>query len=247
MKKYSRLGLYALGGILLTLVLMFVISAVRVKDKKPKENANRVTSDQIAIGYTGIIEAINIVQAASRPYNAIGTNAEDVLVGQRVNERDIDIVDNVSDKVKESVDGMGEQTWKVAGRTKMSDGDYETILAIVEAEAGGEDVEGRMMVANVIINRVNYPEAFPNNITDVVWERVGGVAQFSPTMDGRISRVTISDKTREAVNRVIDGEDLSKGALFFMAKAQAEEHNQKWFNGSLKFLFEHGVHSFYTY
>ena len=257
MKKYSRRGLYAIVGVAAILVLVLVIASLNDKDKTPKENAKKgteanailqgVASNQIVMGYAGVVKAIDIVQAASRPYNAIGTNVEDVLVGQRVAGRDIDITANVGNQVKASVDDMNEQSWRISGRTKMSDGDYETLLAVVEAEAGGEDVEGRMMVANVILNRVKYPEAFPNNVTDVVWERVGGSAQFSPTMDGRISRVTISDKTREAVNRVIDGEDLSQGALFFMAKALAEEHNQKWFNGTLKFIFEHGVHSFYTY
>ena len=247
MKKYSKLGIIGVATLVVILGSVFIINAVRSNSKKPKPNANNVTATEIATGYAGVVEAINVVQAASSPYNALGTNVEDVLVGQRVTERDIDIVEDVGSQVKESVDDMDEETWKIAGRTKMSDGDYETLLAIVEAESGGEDVEGRMMVANVILNRVNYQEAFPSNITDVVWERVGGAAQFSPTMDGRIGRVSISDTTREAVNRVIDGEDLSQGALFFMAKAQAEEHNQKWFNGTLKFLFEHGVHSFYTY
>ena len=251
MKKYSRLGLYSVAAIAVILILVLVINGASSKDKKLSKNVESVVANQnadhIATGYIGIIEAIDVVQVASSPYNALGTNVEDVLVGQRVAERDIDIVDNVGDQIKESVDGMGEETWKIAGRTKMSDGDYETLLAIVEAESGGEDVEGRMMVAGVILNRVNYPNAFPNNVTDVVWERVGGTPQFSPTWDGRINRVTVSDKTREAVNRVIDGEDLSQGALFFIAKSQAEEHNERWFVGNLKFLFEHGVHSFYNY
>ena len=247
MKKYSRIGLYAIGALVVILAAVLVINVFGSKDKNLKAKTRVVVSDQMAKGYAGVVEAINIVQAASLPYNAIGTNVEDVLVGQRVADRDIDVTANVGDQVKESVDDMNEQSWEIAGRTKMSDGDYETLLAVVEAEAGGEDVEGRMMVANVILNRVNYQEAFPNNVTDVVWERVGGAAQFSPTMDGRINRVTISDRTREAVNRVIDGEDLSQGTLFFMAKALAEEHNQKWFNGTLKFVFEHGVHSFYTF
>ena len=35
----------------------------------------------------------------------------------------------------------------------MSDEDYDTLLHIVEAEAGTEDVKGRVLVANVIMNR----------------------------------------------------------------------------------------------
>lgn len=258
MKKYSRLSLYEIGILVVILVLVLVIKGVSDISKEPASKSgkesnktstevHKAPSEQIVKGYGGVIAGISAVKSASSPYNAIGTTVEDVLVGQRVTEREIETLDSVGDQVKESIDDIGEQSWEIAGRTKISDGDYETLLAIVEAEAGGEDIEGRMMVANVILNRVKYPDAFPNNVTDVVWEKVGGAAQFSPTIDGRIGRVSISGMTREAVNRVIDGEDLSQGALFFMAKAQAEEHNQKWFNGALKFLFEHGVHSFYTY
>ena len=59
----------------------------------------------------------------------------------------------------------------------MSDEDYENLLQIVEAEAGTEDLKGRILVANVIMNRIKYPE-FPNNATDVIWQYIDGVAQF---------------------------------------------------------------------
>ena len=86
---------------------------------------------------------------------------------------------------------------------------------------------------------------FPDNVTSVIWDRTGGSPQFSPTEDGRIYTVTVSDDTREAVNRAIDGDDLSQGALYFIAKDQADEKNVKWFDEKLTFLFAHGGHSFY--
>lgn len=128
---------------------------------------------------------------------------------------------------------------------RMSDKDYENLLSIVEAEAGGEDLEGRIMVADVILNRVA-SDQFPDNVTSVIWDRTGGSPQFSPTEDGRIYTVTVSDDTREAVNRAIDGEDLSQGALYFIARDQADEKNVKWFDEKLTFLFAHGGHSFYA-
>lgn len=245
MYKYLSM---VLGGIAVVAIIVVGIMFFASDKKAPVEVAlaQEEGSSPILAGYIGVIEGVKVVEAASGPHNALGTSAEEVLVGQRMTEREIDTLSDVGDQVKESVDDIDEQSWKLAKQTQMTDGDYETLLAVVEAEAGGEDVKGRMMVANVILNRVKY-ERFPDNVTDVVWQKVGGAAQFTPTVDGRISKVTISDKTREAVNRVIDGEDLSQGALFFMGKATAEEHNKKWFNGSLEFLFEHGVHSFYTY
>ena len=42
----------------------------------------------------------------------------------------------------------------VSSAKMMSDEDYQNLLQIVEAEAGTEDIKGRIMVANVIMNRV---------------------------------------------------------------------------------------------
>ena len=47
--------------------------------------------------------------------------------------------------------------------------DYNNLLRIVEAEATGGDVLSKMMVANVIINRVKHPY-FPNTVSEVVFQ-----------------------------------------------------------------------------
>ena len=128
----------------------------------------------------------------------------------------------------------------------MSDADYDTLLHIVEAEAGTEDVKGRVLVANVIMNRVKNKE-FPDTVTEVVWQNTDGVPQFSPTYDGRINEVTVTDETKEAVKQALEGVDYSEGALFFIQKSEAEAQNVSWFEKDLKRLFKYGVHEFYTY
>lgn len=45
--------------------------------------------------------------------------------------------------------------------------EYNVLLRIVEAEAGGEDITGKMLVANVIMNRVQNGR-FPDTVTEVV-------------------------------------------------------------------------------
>ena len=54
--------------------------------------------------------------------------------------------------------------------TGYSESDYNVLLRIVQAEAGNCDIEGRVMVANVILNRVE-DDAFPNTITKVVYQK----------------------------------------------------------------------------
>ena len=128
----------------------------------------------------------------------------------------------------------------------MTDYDYEILLQIVEAEAGTEDLKGRVLVANVILNRVRDPE-FPDTVTDVVFEYNNGVAQFSPVDDGRIYEVSVSDGTRKAVRLALDGADYSQGALFFIQKEIADADSALWFDRHLQFLFKYGVHEFYKY
>ena len=151
---------------------------------------------------------------------------------------------DVGTRMVQALEAADQEADDLTQQMRMSDKDYENLLAIVEAEAGGEDLDGKIMVTNVILNRVS-SDQFPDNVTSVIWDRTGGSPHFSPTEDGRIYTVTVSDDTREAVNRAIDGDDLSQGALYFIAKDQADEKNVKWFDEKLTFLFAHGGHSFY--
>lgn len=122
--------------------------------------------------------------------------------------------------------------------------DIENLMRIVQAEAGGEDRKGKLLVANVVINRVKNPK-FPNNITDVVFQRKKNVTQFSPVSNGRIYNVQISEDTREAVYSALYGEDVSEGALFFMARKYADPENEEWFDNNLTYLFSYGGHDFF--
>lgn len=126
-------------------------------------------------------------------------------------------------------------------RFAVSQEEYEVLLRIVEAEAPEEDIEGRMLVANVILNRV-FAEQFPDTITEVVFQK----EQFSPISDGTYYVRTVSEETKEAVERVLSGEDLSQGALYFVARSMAAKSGLRFFDQKLQFLFKHGVHEFYT-
>lgn len=79
--------------------------------------------------------------------------------------------------------------------------DWEALLRIVEAEAGCEDEEGRLLVANVVLNRVA-DKHFPDTIHEVVFQKENGVTQFSPVANGRYWKVEITEKTMAAVERL---------------------------------------------
>ena len=133
-----------------------------------------------------------------------------------------------------------EEARRASAVISYSNQDYEVLKRIVEAEAGICDMQGRILVANVIMNRVKSGE-FPDSITDVVYQR----SQFSPVLDGSIDTCSVTDKTVEAVNRALSGEDYSQGALYFMNRRRSRSHNVSWFDGKLTFLFQHEKHEFF--
>lgn len=126
----------------------------------------------------------------------------------------------------------------------LSDAEYNLLLKLVEAEAGGEDIEGKILVANVVFNRVASVK-FPNTVTGVILQQDGSGAQFSPISDGRIDSVVVSEETQKAVDEVIYGEDLSQGALYFVARTSANEDKLKWFDSCLTPVLAHDGHEFF--
>lgn len=206
--------------------------------------------EEVAVptGIAGVVSGVTDTPLSGSTVTRIGSSCEQVIVGQRVQKVTNTAADlNVSSSMENKVNELDARSITLAENpTLMSDEDYDTLLRIVEAEAGSEDIKGRVLVANVIMNRVK-SEDFPNTVTEVVWDNSDGVPQFSPTYDGRINEVAVSDETREAVKQALKGTDYSEGALFFIQKSAAEEHNVKWFEKDLKRLFKYRVHEFYTY
>lgn len=101
-----------------------------------------------------------------------------------------------------------------------------------------------MLVAGVVLNRVA-DEHFPDSVTEVVMQKEGGTYQFSPVANGTYQKVKVSEETREAVDRVLNGEDLTEGALYFASRQYAEGDKMAWFDHHLDRLFEHGGHEFF--
>jgi len=133
---------------------------------------------------------------------------------------------------------------KTTRNFKLTNEDIKILEQIVEPEATGEDIIGKILVANVIFNRME-SEEFPDTVKEVVFQKVGDKYQFSPIADKRYWQVEVSEETREAVKRAISGEDYSQGALYFMARKLARKSSIKWFDSNLELLFKHGEHEFF--
>lgn len=129
-------------------------------------------------------------------------------------------------------------------RIELDEQDMEILCRIVQAEAGGEDTRGKILVADVIINRVENP-SFPDTVEDVVFQYGDGVYQFSPVGNGRINDVVVTQETREAVYAALLGEDISDGALYFIARRYADPAGLAWFEGHLTRVVQYGGHEFF--
>ena len=121
----------------------------------------------------------------------------------------------------------------------------EILCRIVEAEAGTEDEKGRILVANVVMNRVE-SSRFPDTVKGVVFQKSGGLYQFSPVANGRYYRVTVSEETRKAVEKVLRGKDESQGALYFVNRYAANTEYMNWFDRRCTSLFSYGRHEFFS-
>lgn len=124
---------------------------------------------------------------------------------------------------------------------ELSDDEVAILERIVEAEATDGDIESKMHVAHVVLNRCLSSE-FPNSVKGVVFQK----KQFSPISDGRYYKVVITDETREAVQNAIYSDDTTDGALYFANISLVKNTKTKGWFSTLNYLFTDTVgHSFY--
>ncbi len=129
---------------------------------------------------------------------------------------------------------------KAVNAMSVSQDDYQVLLRIVQAEAGVCDDKGKILVTNVILNRVKSGK-FPDTVRGVVYSP----SQFSPVSNGRINTVKVTDDTIQCVDRALAGEDYSEGALYFMNRRGSKSGAVRWFDSRLTYLFQHGNHEFF--
>ncbi len=111
---------------------------------------------------------------------------------------------------------------------------------IISAEAIGEPLEGKIMVGNVILNRVKSSD-FPNSIYGVIFDTTHGV-QFTPTVNGTIYN-TPSEESILAAKLCLDSYSLSRTALYFL---NPEKATNFWVPNNRPYLTTIGCHDFYS-
>lgn len=91
--------------------------------------------------------------------------------------------------------------------------DVDLLARLIEAEAQGEPYNAKVAVGGVVVNRVQ-SSSFPNNIHDVIYQRISGYYQFTPVLNGWINKPASQDSINAAY-AALHGSDPSNGALFY--------------------------------
>ncbi len=112
---------------------------------------------------------------------------------------------------------------------------------IIRAESETEPFEGKIAVGNVVLNRVR-SSSFPDDVKGVVFDRRGGVAQFSPASTDAI----YAEPGRESVAAAkicLEGFSLSDEIIFFMNPDLA---TSSWISDNRPAVMTIGNHTFYS-
>lgn len=119
--------------------------------------------------------------------------------------------------VKEEEEPTAEELWY---------DDLSLLAQVVEAEAGNQDLQGKRLVVDVVLNRVDSPK-FPNSIPEVIYQK----KQFSCLYDGNFERAGwhISDESFEAVRlEAIEGNRIDSGILYFSTRPVNGKNHWKY-------------------
>ncbi|MBP2000707.1 N-acetylmuramoyl-L-alanine amidase [Paenibacillus shirakamiensis] len=114
-----------------------------------------------------------------------------------------------------SPEDQDQSTWKYA----LSDKELLLLQKIVMAEAEGEPYEGKVAVANVVLNRLRSAN-YPKTIREVVYQKY----QFSPVRNGRLNRVTPNKDSVRAVTAALYGtKEVTDDTYYFLSIKLAKD------------------------
>lgn len=127
-----------------------------------------------------------------------------------------------------------------SGDTFYNENDVYWLSRIINAEAGGESLEGKVAVGDVVLNRVR-SSLFPDDIYDVIFDCNCGV-QFSTAYNGAVY-CTPNDESVTAAKLALDGADTCGNSLYFAAAYIAADC---WAGQNRPYVMQIGNHCFFA-
>ena len=184
------------------------------RQKKAAEDARIQAEKEVAEKQKAIEEEQKRIEAEQKA-------REEEIARKKAEEEARKAAEEAQRKFEESLTASG-----------MSEADFNALCKMVQAEDGHDTIEGRIGIANVILNRVRNPR-FPNSIMGVI----SAPGQFGPFSNGAYAAAVPSASTVEAVKKAISGTNTVGGALYF--------HRGGSFNGKM-LVASAGAHCFFA-
>lgn len=126
------------------------------------------------------------------------------------------------------------------GATYYSEEDLYWLSRIISAEARGEPFIGQVAVGNVVLNRRAHRD-YPDTVKAVVFDRQGGIVQFSPVADGSIWQTPYAASVT-AAKVCLEGFTVSERILFFYAPSMV---SSTWIERNRPYAFTIAGHRFF--
>jgi N-acetylmuramoyl-L-alanine amidase len=116
-----------------------------------------------------------------------------------------------------------------------SNEDFLWLSRIVHVETGGVQIENKLAVANVVLNRMKHPN-YPSTVYDVIFDRKWAV-QFPPAFRAGFGELVPSHESRIASKMALEGINNVEGCLWF--------NNRPFTNSNITFYKKIGGNYFY--
>lgn len=120
--------------------------------------------------------------------------------------------DSKAEAIKKPVNGHVNVEFVVYAKPykpEYSEEDIKLLALVTMAEAEGESEEGKRLVIDTILNRVDHLY-FPDNVSGVIYQE----GQFSSMWNGRVNRCYVSEDIIKLVEEEIDSRTNSEVVFF---------------------------------
>ena len=139
--------------------------------------------------------------------------------------------DVADESTAEATEPVTEPVVPIKPEQNYTDDDLFYLAAAVCREAGGESEEIQLLVANVVINRVNssiYPDTIYGVLTD--YRQYGMMWKYGVSFPSRADQDTI-DHCYDVARRILDGERVCPDNVLFQAEFEQGSGIYKQFDG----------------
>lgn len=210
MRKLSKLKVQAIA-VSLALLVSYIgepVSLAHASETVTLKNVidENETYDTKFMVFTDVINNDIVLEAVlEKPVVEEVIEEPEVVVEEIIEEPVVEVVEEPKVEVKE--EKPLEEVKSEPVEASLSD--IDLIALVVMAEAEGEPVEGKRLVIDVILNRVD-SGSFPNSISGVVYQK----GQFEAMWNGRVDRCEVRDDIRQLVEEEMASRTNSK-VLYF--------------------------------